>query len=195
VKSLRKNVVFLLLLMASAVVAQPSPTPDQPPPGDGSGTTGTDADAVLSGSITVKLTVQEMTDQIATLDKQTEDDAQYVLRLQIKARKEKDVIKLNCINDKLLQIKALRNIIEGAKTDFEIAVSGSNNDEQQYQFTRITMSAENVHQLREEANACAGEIPDHIGETIVDWEGPDIPEEDDPFGPIIEPPGYASPFN
>lgn len=194
-KSLGKNVVFLCLLVGSAVVAQPSPSPDQPDQ-PVTGTDGTDdTGAVISGQVTVTLTVPEMTDKIAELDKQTEDDAAYVLRLQIKARKDKDVIKLNCINDKLLQIKALRNIIEGAKTDFDIAVSGNSADEQQYQFTRITMSADNIRALREEANACAGEIPDHIGETSVDWTGPDIPPEDNPFGVEVEPPGYASPFN
>jgi hypothetical protein len=200
VKSLRKNVVLLVLLVGTSVVAQPSPSPDTPPDttGDGAGTdgAGTDAGAAISGQVTVKLSSAEMTAQITTLDAQTEDDARHVVRLQIQARKEKDVIKLNCINDKLLQIKALRNIIEGAKTDFEISTSSNNADEQHYQFTRITLSAENIRALREEANACAGEIPDVIGETKVGWDGPDLPDDPtDPFGTDIEVPVYASPYN
>jgi hypothetical protein len=205
VKLLRNNAVFVVLVLAAApLYGQPSPTPDTPPDTTGDGTTGdgtttptdgTDPNAAITGSITVTLSIPEMTSRIGELDAQTEEDARHVLRLQIQARKEKDVIKLNCINDKLLQIKALRNIIEGAKTDFEIAVSGNSADEQQYQFTRITLSSENVRQLREEANACAGEIPDHIGETIVEWEGPDLPDEPDGVEGELEPPGYASPFN
>jgi len=190
VKSLRKNAGLLILVIASPLLAQPA----DPAPADGD--TPTPADAVLDAASKVRLTVPEMQSKIAELDKKSEEDQRHVVRLQIVARKDKDVIRLNCINDKLLQIKALRNIIEGAKTDFEIAVSGSNADEQHYQFTRITLSAENIRALREEANACAGEILDAIGETKVGWDGPDLPDDPtDPFGTDIEVPGYASPFN
>jgi hypothetical protein len=203
--------VFVVLVLAAA------PLYGQPSPGTGSGSGDTtvtggaggtvsggvsgdvsgdvDVGGTISGSVNANLTVAEMTAKIVEFDSQTEEDARHVLRLQIEARKQKDVIKLNCINDKLLQIKALRNIIEGAKTDFDIAVSGNSADEQQYQFGRITLSAENIRQLREEANACAGEIPDHIGETVVDWDGPVLPDDPDEFPGDIEPPGFASPFD
>jgi hypothetical protein len=185
VKSFRNPAILLVLLAAAPLGAQPAPTPEPEPD---------QADASLTGSVTANLTVPEMVAQLDELDKQTEEDARYVLRLQIQARKEKDVIKLNCINDKLLQIKALRNIIEGAKLDFDTATG--NADEQQYQFSRVTLSADNIRQLREEANACAGEVPDTVGETVTDWTGPDLPDDPtDPFGQDIEPPGYASPFN
>jgi hypothetical protein len=193
---LRNTILYTCLLVGGAVVAQPAPTPTPDTPPDDTTAPATDGtDATLGGSISANLSLAEMTEQVAQLDTQTEEDAQYVLRLQLQARKEKDVIKLNCINDKLLQIKALRNIIEGAKSDFDIAVSGANSDEQHYQFSRVTLSADNIRALREEANACAGEIPD-LGETKSTWEGPDLPDDPtDPFETGIEPPGYASPFS
>ena len=193
-KSLRNHAIWLVLVLAAAPLgAQPSPDPEPTPD---TPTDGTDTDAAITGAVTVKLSTAEMTERIGELDKQSEDDARYVLRLQIQARKEKDVIKLNCINDKLLQIKALRNIIDGAKYDFDAAIASSSADEQQYQFTRVTLTTENIRQLREEANACAGEIPDVLGETQVGWTGPDLPDDpQDPFGVDIEAPGYASPFN
>jgi hypothetical protein len=187
-KSLRNNAVLLILVIASPLLAQPAPTdpaaPDPAPVGD----------AVIEATLKVKLTVPEMQAKIAELDKKSEEDQRHVVRLQIVARKDKDVIRLNCINDKLLQIKALRNLIEAAKDDFEGAVASASADEQQHQFTKVTISSENV---RVEANACAGEIVSYVGKTIVDWTGPDIPDDpsDDLFADGIEPPGYASPYN
>src|SRR5690242_18713236 len=40
------------------------------------------------------------------------DDLRHTDHLQTIARKEKDVIKLNCVNDKLVQIKPQINLIE-----------------------------------------------------------------------------------
>jgi hypothetical protein len=192
VKSLRKNAVFVVLVLATTpLVAQPAPTPSlDPAPADG-----TDPGAALGG-ISADLTIPEMQAKIVEFGRATEEDQRHVLRLRIAARKDKDVIKLNCLNDKFLQIKALLNIIEAAWIDFDNAVTGSNIDEQHYQYTRISTSAENIRQLREEANACAGEIPDDIGDTDTGWTGPDLPDDpQDPFGTEIEPPGYASPYN
>ena len=188
-KSLRKNLVVLTVaLLAGPILAQPAPDPRDPADAT--------ADAAVQGTTGVKLTVAEMTTRLAELDRQTEDDLRHVVRLQITARKEKDVIRLNCINDRLLQIKALRNLLQAAIEDFHAAVATNLADQQTHQFTKVTMSAENIRQLREEANGCAGENLQYVGSTLTTWTGPDIPDDmTDPFGTEIDEPGYASPFN
>lgn len=189
-KTLRKILVGGLLVLGSGtLLAQPAPAPE--PPADATA----DVGATVSGSITAKLSPQEMLSRITVLATASENDAQTVLRLQIKARTDKDVIRLNCINDKLLQIKALRNTVEEAKFAFDASVGDA--EGQAHQFSLITISAENVRTLREEAQACAGETDMFVGPGQVDVTGPDIPDDplDNPFDEAIEQPGYASPFN
>jgi hypothetical protein len=64
-------------------------------------------------------------------------------------------------------------------------------------FEGMSISAENVHRLREEADQCIGEPNAFGGESSNSFTGPTAP--DDPTkglpGKEIEPPGYASPFN
>src|SRR5437763_3649374 len=47
-----------------------------------------------------------------TIRQQIQTDYRYVVFLQAKARREKDVIKLNCVNDKLILLKAEQNIAD-----------------------------------------------------------------------------------
>ncbi|HZI44611.1 MAG TPA: hypothetical protein VFD53_05280 [Ilumatobacter sp.] len=190
-KTLRKIVVGALLVLGTgSLIAQPAPEPEPAPAEDS-----TDAGVTVSGSITAKLSTQEMLSQIATLAVTSENDAQSVLRLQIKARTDKDVIRLNCINDKLLQIKALRNTLDEAKFQFDASVGDA--EGQAHQYALVTVSAENIRTLREEAQACAGEDDMFVGPSQVNVTGPDIPDDpsDDPFDDPIEQPGYASPYN
>lgn len=184
-KTLRKILVGgLLVLGTGSLLAQPAPAPEP-----------ADAGVTVSGSITAKLSPQEMLTRIGTLTTAAENDAQTVLRLQIKARTDKDVIRLNCINDKLLQIKALRNTVEEAKIEFDASVGDA--EGQAHQFSRVTLSSENIRTLREEAQACAGETDMFVGPNQVDVTGPTIPDDpsNNPFDEPIEQPGYASPYN
>lgn len=122
-----------------------------------------------------------------------------VVELQKLARKQKDVIKLNCVNDKLLQVKQLLNIAEAGRTDMVEAIAQQDSESTQHQFSQVTISREKTDGLRSEAEGCIGEELIFLGPTEVDVDGPDI--IDDPTAPeqfnwydIIEPPAYASPF-
>ena len=113
--------------------------------------------------------------------------------LQESARREKDIIKLNCVNDKLVQVKPQMNIVDAAAAEL-----GSARDaERTLVFESITQAAENIRQLREEADQCIGEPVTTGGDSSNSFTGPGA--IDDPtkgFGDHpIEPPGYASPYN
>lgn len=135
-----------------------------------------------------------MTEQAGSLVEQAARDNETVVALQLKARKEKDVIKLNCINDKLLQIKAHANMLERAKSAFDGLTTDAT--EQRVQFGEVQSNAGAIRILREQALVCAGEL-DLKGDTESSWSGPDIPDDPskDIFPDDIEPPGYASPFS
>jgi len=118
-------------------------------------------------------------------------DYRHIQHLQQVARKEKDVVKLNCVNDKLVQVKPLMNDADRERTELEANVGN-----RRTYFGDIVADVSSIHRLREEADQCVGEgIP--LTESSNSFSGPQLPDSPygDPFGPIGEPPGYASPFN
>lgn len=124
---------------------------------------------------------------------EADEDYAAMKHAQALARAENDVIKLNCVNDKLVQVKPILNMLD----EQALEVDSSGDGERSLVFDKVASAAENVHRLREEADQCIGE-PVTIGsESSNSFTGPMAP--DDPTkgftGKEIEPPGYASPFN
>ncbi len=116
-------------------------------------------------------------------------DTQRVQTLQLKARKDKDVVRLTCINDKLLQIKALRNMLDIGLATFAAS-------EKQVDFDSVTGNGLGIRSLREQAQLCAGEAQ-FISDIRTGYQGPDIPDDPskDLFPDGVEPPAYSSPYN
>ncbi len=131
--------------------------------------------------------------------KSMQEDLVRIVELQQVARKQKDVIKLNCVNDKLLQVKKLLNIAEGGRTDMVESIAQQDSDSTQHHFSQITITKEKTDGLRSEAEGCIGEELVFLGPTEITVDDPglaDDPTAEDPFNwdDVIEPPAYASPF-
>jgi hypothetical protein len=120
-----------------------------------------------------------------------------MISLQARAREKKDVIKLNCVNDKLVQAKAQMNIADGQSSTLQTSLDRRSPDaEAQYRELRDTN--ERIGKLKEEAAACMGETELFKQESGVEVERPEIvddPTSVDPYPEEIEPPAYASPFS
>jgi hypothetical protein len=146
-----------------------------------------------SAGVTVTLSLADLQTRVHQLHDQTRADARHIQHLQQVARKEKDIIKLNCVNDKLVQVKPMLNMLDEQTLDVEATGEG----ERGMVFEKITGAAEGIHRLREEADQCIGEPVTTGGESSNSFTGPTAP--DDPTKGFaskeIEPPGYASPFN
>jgi hypothetical protein len=190
---MRKTLSLLVIsaLTAGGVALYAQPAPSDPPLPAGS-------DADMPGSKEAQLTPDEMTSKTAELSGQSLGDLKRIEQLKAEARKKKDVIKLNCINDKLLQAKQLLNIIDDGSARLSAAISTGNESERYHRFAIVTISASKVHIVREEAEACIGEEISYVNGDQLDVDEPDLPDDptvDDPFdGDEIEPPGYASPM-
>ncbi len=123
-----------------------------------------------------------------------------VLQLQQAARAQSDVIKLNCVNDRLVQVKKLLNIAESSSNDLTEATSSKNVAEQSHQMERVAIAYENSITLRDEAEACIGDELIFVGPTQVEVDGPNLGDDlPNPYDnglnePLIERPAYASPF-
>jgi hypothetical protein len=73
------------------------------------------------------------------------------------ARNEKDVVKLNCVNEKLTQIKALLKVAEQA--DIALHEMVSNKDPaSESEFAKITIARSKVEGLRADSEQCIGQL-------------------------------------
>lgn len=119
--------------------------------------------------------------------------------LQETARKQKDIIKLNCVADKLVQAKVNVSIADQALTALQENVARGDEGGRTHEFTRLTIINQKVLVLGAEAENCIGEDLSFVGATRVDLDiDPNIPTDDptQPNGPTspIERPAVASNF-
>jgi len=145
-----------------------------------------------------ELSPQQMSDKADELIGGMRDSLKRLADLRALAKRQQDVIKLNCVNDKTLQVKQLLNIAENARTNLAEAVAQEDEAARYHEFGKIVISEQQVRVLSGEADACVGEELIFLGPTDVDAEEPefaDDPAETDDSGDFdIEDPGYASPY-
>jgi hypothetical protein len=105
------------------------------------------------------------------------------------ARNEKDIVKLNCVNEKLAQIKQILNVAEGAEIALQEAVAkGDAGADAEY--SKIAIARGKADQLRAEAEECIGQLAFVVDEkTSVEVQQPeDLPPEvrltSDSFGGV-----------
>jgi hypothetical protein len=179
---------FGLLLAATTVVAQPAPAPAPDAPATEVG--------FRKGS---QLSAQEQLLQGEAYLQKMRQVLDHVNKIAEQARKEKDIIKLNCVNDKLIQIKGNLNLGEQTRDALKAASSRADDGNRNHEFAKLTITYQKVTVLGQEAEACIGEEISYVGSTRVETEvDKDIPEEDPtvrppPPLPVVRPP-IASPY-
>ena len=148
------------------------------------------------------LTPSEMKVHADKMKKDIEEDMRHVLHLQALARKEKDVIKLTCINDKLVQIKAQQNLFDTANLQLDTQVTASD-ESPKTTYAELEKASADIKKLRGEADGCAGELEMYKQESKADFTRPDLedPTNNDTFNPPelgdkpeVDVPGFATPF-
>ena len=185
---LAKSLSLLAILATASVlhadVAVP-PAGTAPPP-----------TAPAPGSSQSQLTPTEMQAQASDIIGQSNDAYQTVLALRESARRQQDVIKLNCINNKLVQLKAQLNIADNENSDLDAAIAG-NTDARFTTFANLKDTGAAILKLREDAKACVGQVEllkQESGVLVTHPRFPDQPQPIDPYSGEVEPPAYASPF-
>jgi hypothetical protein len=115
------------------------------------------------------------------------------------ARKQKDVIKLNCVNDKMVRIRGHMTVADQTMASLDTAIGRNDGGARQHEFTRLIILFQKVQVLGTEAENCIGEDVSYVGDTKVEVEiDPNIPD-DDPTQPLLPVPDVnrppeASPF-
>lgn len=143
----------------------------------------------------------EMPEAARTSIEKIRESLTQTLKLLEQARAERDVIKLNCVNEKLTQIKGLLRISEQADVSLQESLARKDLEAANHVFTKLTIAGQKVASLASEAEACIGELAMDIGEPKVTTEidegdfnlDEDNPIPDPPFVPGGEIPPPASP--
>jgi hypothetical protein len=117
------------------------------------------------------------------------------------AKRDKDVIRLNCLLDKLTQVKVNGNIMDQALQGLQDALSRRDDSAQLHEYTRVTIINQKAQVLRSEADACVGAESSFVGKTKVMVEAPqgisDNPDQPPPADQpttVIDRPPVASPY-
>jgi len=190
------KVLLTTTFVASTVFAQaPAPAPIAPPSAGGA----TPGAADVSVKQRPTLTSEEMLNQSREYNKNMNDVLKRIQVLQDQAKREKDIIRLNCVTDKVVQVRVNISIAEQSIAALQEAVTRADEGERTHEFTRLTIVNQKVQVLGAEAENCIGEDLSFVGATKVDVEiDPNIPQYDPTQPPApgidIERPGEASPL-
>lgn len=115
------------------------------------------------------------------------------------ARASKDIVQLDCVNEKLTQIKGLLRVGEESSVKLYESMSSGATDVTVHEYTKISVAHQKVLVLRAEAEQCVGEQSVYTGDTEITVEvDEDIPSRDstqpEPPPPGPEVPPIASKF-
>lgn len=111
--------------------------------------------------------------------------------LLAEARGNNDIIQLNCVNEKLTQLKGLLKLSENASLAMYEAIAAGSQDEINHQYTKVAVAHQKSASLKAEAEQCVGELSVYSGQTEVQVEIDDSITSNDPTLPILPPPGPA----
>jgi len=141
------------------------------------------------------LSLATMQQRAEALQTDVQKDLRHVRHLQEITRKQRDVIRLNCVNEKYLQLKAHANLFD--KAHLELKGQTTETPAADEAFAAVEKSAVDGHNARLAADACVGEAElwEESSNLVEAPDFTDDPTAGDPFRPTIEPPAYASPFN
>ena len=83
------------------------------------------------------------------------------------ARQGKDIIQLNCVNEKLSAISHLVKISEEAEKGLKEAIAKRDAEIKQHEYSKVVLAGKRVSELRLEVEGCVGEMSRYTGNTEV----------------------------
>jgi hypothetical protein len=125
------------------------------------------------------LSPQEMQKQAKDYFRNMNDIVKRIAALQEQSKRQKDIIRLNCVTDKLVQSKVNVTIAEQSMAALQENITRADEGGRTHEFTRLTIVNQKVLVLGAEAENCIGEDLSFVGATRVDVEvDPNIPQID-----------------
>lgn len=124
---------------------------------------------------------------------------EYAARLLASARQadRPDIVKINCLNNKLMEINAQIQSFEDRRNSLREAVQLNDNDRRMHEYRVLVVVYQKVQSLRMEVEACIGEEMGYMGTpavtvlqdpnlTLIDMTTVEVPD------PLLDRPPHAS---
>jgi hypothetical protein len=188
-----KSLTAIATLIGGIALAQaPAPSSDSAQPAAG--------DQSLKFEQNEKLSDQDKVSRSAGDVQSMREVLKVVLGMLEEARNAKDVVRLNCVNEKLTQVKGFIRIAEQSDIALQEAVAKGESGTADHEYTKIGIANQRVIQLRADAEACVSATGSEAsGTTSVTVTTPaDLPSTDTsatpPPPPTVSTPPPASPI-
>jgi hypothetical protein len=141
------------------------------------------------------LTPQEQIGESARHLSRMEQAAAGVRKMLEEARKQRDVVKTLCLNDKLSQVDVAIRSGRDRRVQLQAAVARNDGELASHEFTILTVLRQRSEQLVAEANQCIGEDAAFVGDTRTKVSvDPSIPAAEFPYpDPASDPTLVISP--
>lgn len=173
---------FFVAVVAGQAAAQPSGS------AGGEGPRGEGRSGQVPFSRKTTLTPQEQLQEGGKHLQRMEGAAQGVRKMLGEARKQRDVVKTLCLNDKTSQIDVAVRSGKERLSQLEGAVKRNDTELSNHNFTVITVLRQRAEQLVAESNQCIGEEAAFIGDTKTTFTvDPQIPPDEAPYPPVTDP--------
>lgn len=161
----------------------------------------TDAEAVLPTEARANLTPAEMVEEAERTQTGATQLSSRVSSMLDEARRDQDIIRVTCLNDKLTQVNANGRTLDQRVTNLQDAVASSDAGRANHEYTVIVVIGQKLAVLDREAQQCIGQDVFETGATLVEMTVPsDTPGEEvvyvwdapaDPF-PFMPPPNSGT---
>lgn len=110
-----------------------------------------------------------------------------VRKMLEEARRQRDVVKTLCLNDKLSQVDVAIRSARDRRQQHQAAVARNDVELSNHEFTILTVLRQRTEQLVAEANQCIGEESAFVGDTKTTVQiDPQIPPDETPY-PVTDP--------
>ena len=175
------KLVFAFAVLSYAASPAGAQTPAAAP-ATGAGA-GADANSGTVGfQRKTSLTPQEQLGESAKHVARMEQSAAGVRKMLEAARKQRDVVKTLCLNDKLSQLDVAIRSGRDRRTQLQAAVARNDGELSNHEFTILTVLRQRSEQLVAEANQCIGEEAAFVGDTRTNVTiDPSIPQDETPY--------------
>jgi hypothetical protein len=173
--------VVLLLSVGGTVIAQDSAVPPST------------NQAEVEVRQQAELSPEEQVTQAESIHQRGVNLSRRVSASLDESRREKDIIRVTCLNDKLTQVNANLRTVEQRLGSLGESAQGGDASRRNHEFTVLTVLGQKFDVLEQEANQCLGQDIFETGATrIVTTIDPSTPTDDPTITP--EAPSVLIPF-
>lgn len=136
-------------------------------------------DAEISGRRRARLTGPQQRDESRRMIRRGEQISRRIQGLLDDARRERDIMRITCLNDRLTQVNVNLRTAQSRQRALEDAIDGNDESRRNHEFTIVTVLDQKWRQLEREAQECVGTgIFDTEGRTSVRVWVVGVPDDD-----------------